>query len=67
MPQLDQITYFPQVCWLIITFIILYTLFLKDYMPFIFKLKKTRDEKIGIHYDSIVFFSYVNTEVLYSR
>jgi hypothetical protein len=40
MPQLDQINYFPQVLWLVVTFLILYTFFLKDYIPFIFKLKK---------------------------
>ena len=41
MPQLDQINYFPQVLWLVVTFLILYTFFLKDYIPFIFELKKT--------------------------
>jgi len=56
MPQLDQINFFPQVCWLIISFLVVYTLFLKDYIPFIFKLKKIRHEKVSNHYDSIVFF-----------
>ena len=67
MPQLDQINYFPQVCWLVVTFLILYTLFLKDYIPFIFKLKKLRSEKINNHYNSIIFFDYINAEILYRR
>jgi len=67
MPQLDQINYFPQVCWLIVTFLILYTFFLKDYIPFIFKSKKLRLEKIGQHYNSLAFFDYINAEILYRR
>jgi hypothetical protein len=67
MPQLDQINFFPQVCWLIISFLVVYTFFLKDYIPFIFKLKKIRHEKVSSHYDSIVFFDYINAEVLYRR
>ena len=67
MPQLDQINYFPQVLWLVVTFLILYTFFLKDYIPFIFKLKKIRAEKLSNHYTSIVFFDYINTEMLYRR
>lgn len=65
MPQLDQINFFPQVCWLIVTFLLLYTLFLKDYTPFVFKVNKIRQEKISNYYDSILFFNYTNTEVLY--
>lgn len=57
MPQLDQINFFPQVCWLIISFLVVYTFFLKDYIPFIFKLKKIRHEKVSSHYDSIVFLT----------
>lgn len=67
MPQLDQINYFPQVLWLVVTFLVLYTFFLKDYIPFIFKLKKIRAEKLSNHYTSIVFFDYINTEMLYRR
>jgi hypothetical protein len=67
MPQLDQINFFPQVMWLIITFLILYTVFLKDYTPFVFKVNKMRQEKISNHYDSIVFFDHINVEVLYAR
>jgi hypothetical protein len=67
MPQLDQINYFPQVCWLVITFLVLYTLFLKDYIPFIFKLKKLRSEKINNHVVSMLFFDYVQAEISYRR
>lgn len=67
MAQLDQISYFSQVCWLVATFIVVYTLFLKDYIPFILKLKKIRSEKISNHHNSIVFFDYINTEILYRR
>jgi F0F1-type ATP synthase membrane subunit b/b' len=67
MPQLDQINYFPQVLWLVVTFLILYTFFLKDYIPFIFKLKKIRAENLSNHYNSRVFFDYINTEMLYRR
>jgi F0F1-type ATP synthase membrane subunit b/b' len=67
MPQLDQINYFSQVFWLVISFITLYTFFLKDYIPFMFKLKKLRHEKVSNHFDYISFFDYINAEVLYRR
>ena len=64
MPQLDQINFFPQVMWLIITFLILYTVFLKDYTPFVFKVNKMRQEKISTHYDSIVFFDHISEIII---
>jgi hypothetical protein len=67
MPQLDIITWFPQVCWLIIGFLSLYSLILKNFSPAVFKSRKIRQNKINLHSDSIVFFSYINAEVLYHR
>ena len=67
MPQLDQITCFPQVCWAIITFLVLYVLLLKNFSPIVFKSRRLRQTKINQHYDSIIFFDYINVEILHHQ
>jgi hypothetical protein len=47
MPQLDQITWFSQICWLVLIFLVMYVYILKDFAPALYKSKKIR-EKIEV-------------------
>jgi hypothetical protein len=67
MPQLDSVTWFPQILWLIIIFFVLYSLLLQNYSPLCFKNKILRSLKIKKHYDSIIFYDYMNVEMLYKQ
>lgn len=46
MPQLDLLTFFPQIFWLIISFIILYGILSQVCLPKLTKTMEERDEKI---------------------
>lgn len=67
MPQIDQINWFPQVCWTIIAFLLVYVVVIKSLSPVIFKSRRLRQSKINQHYDSILFFDYINVEILYHQ
>jgi hypothetical protein len=67
MPQLDQITFFSQVCWTIIIFLLFYVIVVKSLSPVIFKSRRVRQGKINNHYDYILFFDYINVEILYHQ
>jgi hypothetical protein len=67
MPQLDYITWFPQVLWMIIIFSVLYTVLLKHYSPLSFKSINLRHMKVENHINSTVFYDYMNVEVLYKQ
>ena len=44
MPQLDPINFFPQVLWLFILFLLLYTLVIRDFSRDIFKQIALREQ-----------------------
>jgi hypothetical protein len=67
MPQLDQINYFTQVCWAVITFLCFYVVVIKSLSPIIFKSRRLRQSKVNQHYDFILFFDYINVEILYHQ
>jgi len=67
MPQLDQVTWFSQICWLVLIFLVLYVFILKDFAPTLYITKKIREKKTGLHENSILFYDYLNVEVLYNR
>jgi hypothetical protein len=67
MPQIDIILWFPQVCWAIATFLMVYVVVIKSLNPIIFKSRRLRQSKVNQHYDSILFFDYINVEILYHQ
>jgi hypothetical protein len=67
MPQLDQITWFSQICWLVLIFLVMYVYILKDFAPALYKSKKIREKKLEAHQSSTIFYDYLNVEVLYNR
>jgi|KNS12Surf_metaT_2_FD_contig_61_5703716_length_962_multi_2_in_0_out_0_2 hypothetical protein len=67
MPQLDSVTWFPQILWLIIIFFVLYSVLLQNYSPLCFKNQNLRSLKIKKHYNSIIFYDYMNVEMLYKQ
>jgi len=67
MPQLDNITWFPQILWLVIIFFVLYTILLQNYNPICFKSQNLRFLKVKKHKNSILFYDYMNVEILYTQ
>nr|YP_010152764.1 ATP synthase F0 subunit 8 [Aureoumbra lagunensis]QQW50412.1 ATP synthase F0 subunit 8 [Aureoumbra lagunensis] len=46
MPQFDKITFFNQIFWLIITFLLFYLIFLREFLPKIGSVLKVRVKKL---------------------
>lgn len=62
MTQLDSITWFPQVLWLLIIFFSFYILVYKSFGPFSFYNQMLRSQKIAKHYKSFVSYDYLNVD-----
>lgn len=67
MTQLDSITWVPQIIWLFIIFFTLYVLIYKNFGPMGFYIQNLRSHKISNHYSSIIFYDYLNVEVMFKR
>lgn len=46
MPQFDKITFFNQIFWLILLFLVFYMFLLKNYLPIISSTLKVRNKKL---------------------
>lgn len=49
MPQLDRIIIFPQIFWLVLTFVVTYTLLLHYFLPKFLKSLKSRKEIVNFN------------------
>jgi hypothetical protein len=67
MTQLDHITWFSQIFWLMIIFSSVYIKIYQTFGPRSFNIQNTRVKKIEKHYSSIVFYDYLNADVLFKR
>lgn len=47
MPQLDFVSFFNQIFWLFLIFVLFYTFFFKNFVPFLLRVFKTRFKKLG--------------------
>ena len=53
MPQLDVVTYFSQVFWVLFVFLFFYTVVLKQLLPLIARVVKVRSKKTDINRISV--------------
>ena len=67
MTQLDNITWFPQIIWLFIIFVSIYSLTYKSFGPLSFFNQSLRSGKIEHHYLSLTSYEYLNIESLFKR
>jgi hypothetical protein len=63
MPQFDQITFFNQIFWLILSFLSFYFIILKNYLPKLSASLKTRKKKLLLGAQANTSFSKEQLEV----
>lgn len=67
MTQLDSITWFVQVFWLFIVFFVIYFLLYRVYGPLSFYNQNLKSKKIEAHYNSIVFYDFLNVSERFKK
>ena len=67
MPQLDPINFFPQVLWLFILFLLLYTLIIRDFSRDIFKQVALRQQLPLLNSFKLASLEYKTVTALYSN
>ena len=67
MTQLDSVTWFPQIVWLFIIFLIIYILIYSIFAPVSFYSQNLRSKKIKKHYISTIFYDFLNVDIMFKR
>jgi len=67
MTQLDSITWYPQIFWLFISFGFFYTFVKFILIPLISEKREGRVLKIIRHYNKIVFYDFLNVDIMFKR
>jgi hypothetical protein len=67
MPQLDPINFFPQVLWLFILFLLLYTLVIRDFSRDIFKQIVLRQQLPILNSFKLASLEYKTITSLYTN
>lgn len=67
MPQLDPINFFPQVLWLFILFLLLYTLVIRDFSRDIFKQIALREQLPLLNSFKLASLEYKTITALYTN
>jgi hypothetical protein len=67
MPQLDPINFFPQVLWLFILFLLLYTLVIRDFSRDIFKQIALRQQLPVLNSFKLSLLEYKIVTSLYTN
>jgi len=67
MPQLDPINFFPQVLWLFILFLLLYTVIIRDFSRDIFKQVALRQQLPILNSFKLASLEYKTVTSLYTN
>jgi len=67
MPQLDKVSFFPQLFWLVLSFLVFYILSVKYFLPTISKSLKIRSKVVQLQYQSLHTLDTEATQIIQAK